>query len=156
MSDALQSLGVPTLKGAASVLGGVPTLPKTSADPLPGQLFLNPKLAPQVKGNARPFAPGEWLKNPDGGWSSEISVTVTDPSINGGKATILPSLWIVDGKPVRVEEDQAVEYAKQSGLTFNAFDSIEAAEAAANQRETTWQSMQPQDAGSVAPLWQVP
>lgn len=123
---------------------------------LPGILRLNPALAPKVPaGAARPFAPGEWVQNPTGSWSSEITVTVTDPSINGGKATVLPSLWIVNGQAVRVSEDQAAEYAKQSGLTWPSYEDIASAEAASNKREDVWQGIEPQNANTIPPLWTV-
>lgn len=121
---------------------------------LPGELHLDPSLAPQVRpGAARPFAPGEAIKNPDGSWSSEITVTVNDPILNGGKPTVIPSLWLVDGKAVRVNEDTAARYAAQSGLKFQSFDSMAAAEKFATDRETKWQSLDTASAAQVAPLW---
>jgi hypothetical protein len=117
-------------------------------------MHLTPSLEPKVPANApRPFAPGEWVDNPDGSWSSEISVTVTDPRLNSGKPTIIPSLWIVDGKPVKVNEDTAVDFALKSGLQFNPFKSIEDAEKFATDREKTWQTMKPTDAKTVTPLY---
>lgn len=121
---------------------------------LPGQLHLDANLAPQVPAGApRPFAPGEYLSNPDGSWSSEITVTVTNPDINNGRPTVLPSLWIRNGKPVRVTEDQAVDYANASGLTFPSYKSIAEAERAANGREDKWEGLSPDRASSVPPLW---
>ncbi len=132
--------------------GGAPSLPALGI--LPGQANLDPKLAPKVPdGAARPLAMAEHVVNPDGSTSNEISVTVTDPTLNGGKPTLLPSLWVVDGKPTRVNEDQAVDLAKQSGLTFKSFDSLDAAEKFATDRETAWQTTKPEDAGKVEPLW---
>src|SRR5260221_8239244 len=105
--------------------------------PLPGELHLNPEIAPQVPtGMPRPFAPGEWIQNHDGSWSSEISVTVTNPAINNGAPTVLPSLWIVNGQAVRVPEDMAASFAMQSGLNFPAFTDIPSAEQFATSRET--------------------
>ena len=124
--------------------------------PMPGQLFLNEKIAPQVQGDARPLAPGEYIQNPDGGWSSEVTVTVQHPQLNGGKPTVVPSMWVVGGKAVKVSEDQAAELAAKSGLQFPAHPSLEAAEKFATERESTWQTLTPQTAGKVAPLWTPP
>lgn len=124
---------------------------------MPGKVFLNPKIAPKVpEGAPRPFAPGEYVQNPDGTWSSEISVTVRDKDFNHGRATNIPSLWLVDGKPRKVSESQAIEYAKQSGISWPSFRSIKLANDAAMSRENAWQTLEPKDAGTVAPLWQAP
>lgn len=123
---------------------------------LPGTLHLDSTIAPHVPpGAPRPFAPGEWVQNPNGSWSSEISVTVTDPRLNGGRATNLPSLWIVDGKPVRVSEDRAADYALQSKLRWPSYANVKEADAAATRREDRWQNLTPKIARKVAPLWTV-
>jgi len=125
--------------------------------PLTGQAFLNPSIAPKVaQGSPRPLAPGEYVKNPDGSWSSEITVTVQDPVLNGGKPSVVPSLWIINGVPTRVSEDQAAAYAAKSGLMFPAYGTAEEAESASQKREDSWQNIEPQNAGTVAPLWTVP
>lgn len=125
--------------------------------PMQGQLFLNPKIAPNVpQGSPRPFAPGEYIRNPNGGWSSEISLTITDPSLNNGAATVVPSLWIVNGQAVRVDEDTAAAYAVQSGLPFKSYSSIDEAEKASIAREQLWQGIDDQNpaaASSVPALW---
>jgi hypothetical protein len=129
------------------------TMPQYGA--MPGTVRLNPALAPSVPaGSPRPLAPGEWVQNPEGSWSSEISTTVTDPALNGGRPTIIPTLWLVDGKPTRVDEDTAVEYAKRSGLDFRGYDTPQAADKAADAREDEWQGLAPEQAGSVPALWQ--
>jgi len=154
------------MSGTAQQLGILPTDPATAlgvnaADPvpqmpglgpLPGQLTLNPQIAPQVQGNARPLAPGEYLMNPDGGWSSEMTYTVP----YGDGWAVLPGMWIVDGKPVHVDEDQATAYAKQTGLNFPTYPDEATATKASEDREAGWQNMRPQDAGKVAPLWSRP
>lgn len=128
--------------------------------PMQGQLFLNAQIAPQVpEGAPRPFAPGEYVKNQDGSWSSEITGTIEQgqyPELNGGKATIVPTLWIVNGVPTRVDEDTAAGYAVQSGLPFQSFDSNAAAEAYSQQRENLWQTIQPEQAGQIPALWAAP
>ena len=118
---------------------------------LPGTIELDASIAPKVpKGAPRPFAPGEMVENPNGGWSSEITNTVQMPD---GKWSVVPSLWIVDGKPTRVSEDQAVEYAMKSGLPFQRFDSEGAAEKFSQAREDTWHKVGRKGARSVPPLW---
>lgn len=125
-----------------------------------GQLFLNPQTAPQVpEGAPRPFSPGEYVKNQDGSWSNEITGTVEQgrfPELNGGRATIVPTLWIVNGVPTRVDEDTAATYAAQSGLPFQSFESNEEAEAFSKQREDHWQTVPPEQSGTVPPLWAAP
>lgn len=148
--------------------GGNP-IPSTPvvADPktvMPGVLHLNEAIAPKVPAGApRPLAPGEWIDNPpkapneEGGWSSEITNTVQagqEPRLNNGRATILPGMWIVNGKPVHVDEDTAVEYALRSGLKFKSYGSNELAEKASQDREDDWQKIEPKNAGQVAPLWE--
>jgi hypothetical protein len=126
---------------------------------IPGQLTLNQKLAPSVPvGAARPFGPGEFISNPGGGQSNEITLTIPAgdyPSFNNGQAAVLPSLWIKDGKAyVARNEDEAVALAQASGLTFQGFPTTEAAEAFAVQREQNWQGMQQSEADQVARLYQ--
>lgn len=124
--------------------------------PLPGNLRSNGVVIPQVKGGARPFAPGEILENPDGSWSNEISTTVGDPGLNSGRPTNIPTLWIIGGKPVRLTDDQAARAAAESGLNFQSYNTFDEADAAAMQREKAWQGISPDKAGAVQPLWSVP
>lgn len=174
ITDALKPEAVPA--AAAQGLARAPSAPAVSAQQiaaspaegglapalplegvLPGKAVLNPEIAPKVpEGVARPLAMGEHVLNPDGSMSNEISVTVESKDLNGGRPTLLPSLWIVDGKPTRVNEDQAVELARQSGLRFKSFDSLDAAEKFANDRESAWQNTKPEDASKIEPLWSVP
>jgi hypothetical protein len=69
-------------------------------------------------------------QNADGSHSTEISVTVTDPRLNGGLPTNIPSLW--GGR--QLDEDEAVREALASGRRFHGFPSIGAAVAAARSR----------------------
>ena len=81
---------------------------------------------------------------------------MTDPKINNGAPTILPSLWVVGGKAVRVDEDTAVQYAAQSGLSWKSYGSLSDADKAANDRETMWQNINedhPEAASSIPSLW---
>jgi hypothetical protein len=110
-------------------------------------------LAPKVpKDESRPLAPGEYVKNPDKSWSSELTMTVEHPDLNEGKPTNLPSLWMKDGKPhVAKDEDEAVSLAKKSGLEFPTHSSIEAADSKSVERENQWTT--PEEARNKTPLW---
>lgn len=128
--------------------------------PLTGQAFLNPQIAPQVPdGSPRPLSPGEYVKNSTGSWSSEITTT-TDPgafpNLNGGKPTVIPTLWLINGVPTRVDEDTAAQLAVQSGLPFPGFNTASEAETFSQQREDSWQSLQPENASQVPALWATP
>jgi hypothetical protein len=70
------------------------------------------------------------IQNPDGSVTTERSITVTDPALNGGKPTNIPSVW--GGKIV--SDDEATSNAIQSGRAFPSFGSIDEATAAARQR----------------------
>lgn len=121
-------------------------------------MHLRADIAPSVPpGAARPFAPGEYVNNPDGSWSSEVSMTVQHPKLNGGKATVIPSLWIKNGKPYEAKnEDEAVALALASRLPFRSYKSMDEAERASIAREASWQPLKrPEDAASISPLWDI-
>ncbi len=149
------------LKGIASANAQAGTIRDTYIPkPIGGaaEMRLRPELAPKVPtGAARPFAPGEYVTNPDASWSSEVSLTVQHPRLNGGKATVIPSLWIKDGKPYEAKsEDEAVALALASRLPFKAYKSMDEAEKASIQREAEWQPLKrPEDAASINPLWDI-
>lgn len=69
-------------------------------------------------------------QNSDGSYSTEVSITVTNPKLNGGKPTNIPSLW--GGK--EVSEDEAIGRAIKSGNKYQSFGSIEEAVKAAEDR----------------------
>lgn len=69
-------------------------------------------------------------QNADGTYSTELSITVTDPRLNGGRPTNIPSLW--GGR--ELNEDGAVEAALGSGRQWQSFRSIDEAVAAAKAR----------------------
>lgn len=114
-------------------------------------------LAPAGTG-LRPFAPGEYVQNPDGSWSSERSMTVQTPRLAGGKYTVIPSVYLRDGKPVEAgSEDEAVKLALESGKKWQPFPSLQKAEDYSIQRENEWQKFErPEDATVIAPLYQGP
>jgi len=125
---------------------------------LPGKLFLNPNIAPKVaEGAPRPFAPGEYVRNPDTSWSSEVTRTVTHPNLNKGQPTNIPSLYVVGGKPyLAANEDEAADLAIKSGLSFPSYADIPTADKAAVDREALWQGLSPEKASTIAPLYSVP
>jgi len=68
--------------------------------------------------------------NSDGSYSTEVSITVTNPRLNNGKPTNIPSLW----KGKEVDEETAVKNAIASGKNYKAYSSIDAAVTAAKDR----------------------
>ena len=122
--------------------------------PLPGELHSLSRF--DSLGTTRPFGPGEWLQNPDGSWSNERTSTVQNSALNGGRPSVVPGLWIRDGRPVLLNEDQAAEMAARSGLTFPAFDTMKQAETFARQREAQWQTAPEGDSAGQSPLWSQP
>jgi hypothetical protein len=69
-------------------------------------------------------------KNSDGSYSTELSITVTNPKLNNGKPTNIPSLW----KGKEVDEDTAVENVLASGKKYESFSTIPEAVKAAKER----------------------
>jgi hypothetical protein len=70
------------------------------------------------------------LVNSDGSHSTELSITVTNPKLNGGRPTNIPSLW---NRKV-LDEDSAVNEALKSKRQFPSFTSIDEAVKAAESR----------------------
>jgi hypothetical protein len=76
------------------------------------------------------------LRNPDGSYATMEQITVTEPAINGGKPTNIPTIW--DGK--RVGEDEAIRRAAEAikggakagtFVDFRSYETIDQAVAAA-------------------------
>lgn len=72
------------------------------------------------------------VNNADGSFSTERSITVTDPSLNDGRPTNIPSMW--GGR--ELPQPEAIKQALQSGQKFESFGSIDEAVTAAKQRST--------------------
>lgn len=124
---------------------------------LAGQLHTNPQGG--LLGNAgspRPFAPGEYMTNPNGSWSSEMSYTLAHPDLNNGMPTNIPGLWIKDGKPYHANEDEAAQFAVQSGLQWPTYNKLNEANDASAEREKNWQTISPERSSSVRPLYVLP
>jgi len=60
------------------------------------------------------------VKDTDGRDMSEVSITVTDSRLNGGRPTNIPSLW----KGEIVSEDEAVDNVLKTGKQYKSFGSI--------------------------------
>lgn len=90
------------------------------------------------------------LPNPDGSVSTEESITITDPRVNNGAPTNIPSIW--NGQRYENEGD-AVAQALASGQQFQSFPSIDEAVAAARARsEALGQEVDQVRNGAAAPL----
>lgn len=135
-----------------------PTPPPARALPGPGYIegqLTPPHLATYT--GVRPFAPGEMIHNPDGSWSSEESMTVQDKSFNNGQPTNIPSLWLRNGRAyVARNEDEAIQLAKQSGLSWPSYPTLNSADAAAGLREDTWQLYGKKNSDLAEPLYTPP
>jgi hypothetical protein len=121
---------------------------KYPVGPLQGQPFLRPQY--DNLGATRPLGPGEYVKLPDGSWASEMTNTV---QLQNGQWAVVPGLWIINGVPMRVDEDQSAQLADQSGLTWRTFPDEPSAEAYANQREQIWQTTPFGRSDMQQPLW---
>ena len=101
--------------------------------PVQGQLHLLPQF--QGLGNTRPFGPGEAIRMPNGSITSEETYTVQ----MGNRWSVIPGLWLINGTPTHLTEDQARNMAVRSGLQWPfTYDSREQADAYAKQREAIW------------------
>lgn len=69
-------------------------------------------------------------KNKDGTHSTELSITVMHPALNGGRPTNIPSLW--GGE--ETDEETAILRALASGKTFQSFKTVQDAVNAAKAR----------------------
>ena len=96
--------------------------------------LLGPKAPP------RPLKKGGFIQNKGGSKSTERLIGVNDPRINGGKPTLIPSVFVIDGKvksfskmsangevipPTAEQSDRAADAALASGLEFPSFPSHE-------------------------------
>jgi len=91
------------------------------------QEIIEALLAPEtMPSTGRPI-----LHNPDGSISTEESITITDPRLNAGAPTNIPSIW--NGRRT-ASEDEAIAAALASGQQFQSFPTIDDAVAAAKAR----------------------
>lgn len=154
--------GLPGAVAAPDIAPTRQTAPDVSAATVDDAGAFSPASAPNAHiipgydrlGAERPLGPGEWIKNKNGSWSNEITSTVEDKNLNGGKPTVVPTLWMVDGKPTTVSEDEAARLAATSGLKFPSFSTMKDAEKFANARESNWQNVPEGATRNVPALWQ--
>ena len=76
----------------------------------------------------RPLQGNERRPNPDGGYSTEITMTDQDPQ---GQWEVYPSLWMDQGQPVELPRDLAMQAAnnyERWGPQFPRFDDLDASE----------------------------
>jgi hypothetical protein len=110
----------------------------TRADPMSAMVDLTGKRESGrlILGDLRPFNANEYIRNDDGSYSTERSVTIQD----GKQWVNVPSLWRTQNGYVDFgNDDGAVRSAmrafeKRSGDTFQRFDSLKEAERAAEAR----------------------
>ena len=116
-----------------------------------GPLKGRARLLPQYGnlGTNRPLGPGEFVAAPEGSWESEMTYTLP----MGGKWSVVPGLWLMNGVPTHVTEDQATALAQASGLVWPMFGSEDEANQFANQREQTWQRTPFGRSDMQKPLW---
>jgi len=86
--------------------------------------------APTVPTGAKTHDGFPARKNADGSYSTEVSITVTNPKLNDGKPTNIPSLW----KGKEVDENTAVENALATGKKYESFPTIPEAVTAAKEK----------------------
>lgn len=105
---------------------GAGPLDTTKIRNLPAAVGARPD-TPQTGGGLRTHDGYPALRNEDGSYSTELSITVTDPRLNGGAPTNIPSLW----RRNILDEGAAIEEALKSGRHFESFPTIDAAVRAA-------------------------
>lgn len=119
--------GLPTTAAAPAT---TPAVPKAAVPPAKRPMPLERLLrqSPTLTAKTHDGLPAR--QNADGSYSTEVSITVTNPRLNGGKPTNIPSLW--GGK--ELSEEDSVDAALKSGRSFQTFGSIDEAVAAAKAR----------------------
>jgi len=80
------------------------------------------------------------VRNPDGSFSTERTITVTNPKINGGKPTNIPSMY--NGKQVTQREAERIIIENggvdpETGRKLEGFNSIDEAETSAKTRSAS-------------------
>ena len=70
------------------------------------------------------------IQNPNGSITTERSITVTEPGLNGGRPTNIPTVW--SGRVV--SDDEAIDNAINSGRRWPSYNTIDEAVSAAEER----------------------
>lgn len=142
-------------------LGGNPDVINAGLWPRGGQRVLDAMMQGQpmtggqpmglVPNSVNPLNGRPNLPNLDGSYSTERSVTLTNPRLNGGAPTNVPSIW--NGKRYDPsQEEQIVAEALKSGQQFPSFKSIPEADAAAQQRSDMLAGGVPAPGGNPMPI----
>jgi hypothetical protein len=154
-TDKAESISDPGVAGSAPGSGGgdPDSGPGTADGPSPGSGGGDPDSGPGTafadggmvkavpKGLGKIDMSRPIIENSDGTFSTERSITVTDPRLNDGLPTNIPSLW--GGK--QLNQDQSVLEALRSKQVYQSFDTIDAAVAAAKQRSEAVGNVREQD-----------
>ena len=82
----------------------------------------------------RPLRPGESMQGPAGEERTEYTSTITDSRVNDGRATLIPTIWMIGDKPTQLSPERAIEMVLQSQTEFPSFSSVEGADIYARQR----------------------
>jgi hypothetical protein len=90
----------------------------------------DPDQGPHESGYKLPPGTPIPIQNDDGSVTTERTITVTDPDLNNGRPTNIPTVW---GGMIQSDDD-AVTYAVRSGRDWPAFDTIDDAVTSAEQR----------------------
>ena len=99
----------------------------------------------------RPLKKGEFLQNKNGSKSTERTISVNHPDLNGGRPTLIPTIYVDGGKIVehssmtatgeidvsRDQEEAATRAAIASGMKYPDFDDHDKATKFAIQRSKT-------------------
>ena len=111
-------------------------------------------------GATRPLGPEEYVQTPQGYASEEdytIPVDKTGNPVVAKKADhwrVVPGLWLKNGVPTHVTEDEAGNLAQHSGLTWPEFPTEEAANRNyVNPRESIWESQKNMNTATQPPIW---
>lgn len=130
---------------------GRPPARQIPPGPIAGTMHRLPTLYDQLGAN-RPLGPGEYVSRTGGGVASEETVGPWKTANN--LYMVAPGLWLINGVPTSVTEDQARELVRQSNLNFPTFPSREAGNAYINQRENIWEK-NPQEGNTwiQPPVW---
>lgn len=139
------------LRGKTGEISGVGIQIKSAPNTTPGESDTAP-VGPRTAGKGaakdvqapvstmiKRLDPGEFVQNQDGTQSSERSITVTDPKLNDGRPTNIPTIWKIGGETVQLQvgvegQQRAIDFAIRSGESFDDFGSIDEAVTAAKTR----------------------
>lgn len=124
----------------------IPTLGPEDVAPKPSSMStfkLDTRTAPSANSGIKTHDGYPARQNADGSYSTEVSITVTNPKLNGGKPTNIPSLWY--GK--EVDENTAVNNVLASGKKYESFSTIPEAVKAAKEKSNAGGAAAPNKAG---------